>query len=102
MKEELTSEQSQHLIELGVPAEKATSIEQVPDYDNPIFRLTDLLEILQKYKKINKPLTIKYDVCEEKWSVSYAGLARKYRAEELIDALYQLAVQCVNGGFLEY
>lgn len=49
MKIELTKEQSEHLIELGVPKEKANAKISYGflGYD-PIFRLTDLLEILPK------------------------------------------------------
>lgn len=52
MKRSLTKEQSARLIEQGVPREKASTVEQIPDYDNPIFTLTDILEILPKEIKI--------------------------------------------------
>lgn len=96
MKTELTKEQSQHLIDLGVPEKMASSelvesMEQVYG-DKPrikIFTQTDLLEMLPKVIRIdakdefeyltkrigcngNRPYyqTIKYNFYE-KWTISY-------------------------------
>ena len=106
MKTELTREQSQHLIDLGVPKEKASEYESegsgfwaTTNY-YPIFKLEDFLngEILPKeipsgyiYK-----LTITCD--DNKYKVGYKSETTRHLgisinevwAEELIDALYRL------------
>lgn len=113
MKTELTTEQSQHLIKLGVPFNKASICYSTASIGNGvkgitkteqkyIFRLTDLLKILPKYLNYefegvnyaanftfrwnNRFLHYEagYDLYDM-WDKSH------YCADELIDALYELA-----------
>lgn len=104
MKTELTPEQSQHLINLGVPKEKA-SINKLY-YSNKnhcierriIFKLEDFLngEILPKEIKNDGEIA---DLCfdwnseTKQWCAAYSWLSEEYESheEELIDALYELA-----------
>lgn len=104
MKTELTAEQSQHLIDLGVPEEMASFCEQMFDdgyRKNPIFNLTDLLEMLPNY-------IYKHDGFRNRQYLRYirwcGGWHEAYyycsevpftlnpiiHSEELIDALYEL------------
>lgn len=128
MKTQLTNEQSQHLIDLGVPKEKASAVhitkygEAITDKvgnvlstnneQYPIFTLTDLLEILPKEiegRYINHSLCMNYgcDMPESEhnlWFVYYDDLndlEPKY-AEELIDSLYKLCVWCLEQGYLKF
>lgn len=100
MKDKLTREQSAHLISLGVPKEKAHDKISYGflGYD-PIFRLTDLLDILPKEIMLDKEhgLDFGWDFYANKWVAQYCDedylcLYEKaqYYAEELIDALYEL------------
>lgn len=103
MKRELTTEQSQRLLDLGLPEEKASFCEKAFDdgyRHNPIFSLDDLIEIVPKY--------IKYPIEGEflhpgdffmRWNnrflhheVGYIGYLDKteWCAEELIDAIFLL------------
>ena len=127
MKTELTTEQSLRLIGLGVPKEKATDKKDVIERKEdgfptiigyaPIFRFTDLLEILPK--AINVPfkgrreLLIHYAningndcplVC---YTVPYDAMGgivspchKEYK--ELIDALYELTIWCIENGHLKF
>ena len=116
MKTELTKEQSQHLIDLGVPKEKASAAisESTAYWDLregigywadiiycPIFKLEDFLnrEILPKvlYKG---GLTYAYNLVmcwreeEKKWRVGYDAIGDNMgylSAPELIEAVYELA-----------
>lgn len=98
MKTRLTREESQHLIDLGVPKEKASDIEcdQWEECCIPIFELEDFLngEILPKEVEDKTwgfiyRLGIKWSN-EVDWLVRYNG-AIYFRSVELIDSLYQLA-----------
>ncbi len=111
MKTELTPEESSRLIELGVDPKLASCQQYVesgktrcgielPPLPKPVFRLMDILAILPKEIE-GSDLTI----CAKKdgWAVFYTG--RKIRlsdtrvcAPELIDALYQLLIWCINNG----
>ena len=118
MKTELTVEQSQLLIELGVPKEKASAFDymdsgksvggvEMPPIRVPVFNLEDFLngEILPKIivtEKGNCSLRIKYvhlndkiqaEVCYPAiWDFpTYLNHSPTYFKEELIDALYELA-----------
>lgn len=106
MKTTLTTEQSRHLIGLGAPKEKASGGELYSDPSSwikrtiPTFRLEDFLngEILPKDLDEDD---IKYHLRMEDyygdWIVGHYNLGIPYyvdkvfTAEELIDALYQLA-----------
>lgn len=105
MKTQLTKEQSQRLIELGVPKEKASLqvlFEEDGPFDiwnedilsRPIFTLTDLLEILPREIE-DCPIEIIWEQKESKWNCIYAGLISQM-SEELIDALYRLTVWCIK------
>lgn len=105
MKTQLTKEQSQHLIDLGVPREKASGID-IDNFDNmvllaaeamansnrdktirslssPIFKLDDLLEILPKEIKgeeVNneyKEALLSIDYMDKGWNCAYNGLVYK-------------------------
>lgn len=98
MKTELTTEQSQHLLDLGVPKEKAS----IWNKDKTIFKLQDFLngEILPKEIDDEETewwmeLSIKYSAPQQKWFVAYHalnedGVSFARHSEELIDALYQM------------
>lgn len=101
MKIRLTREESQHLIDLGAPKEKASEntletrdycppyMNTIRDMSYPIFTLTDLLEILPK--EIAKGQNIEMDWGSDIWSVNYVNnISSISQAEELIDALYKL------------
>lgn len=103
MKTILTTEESKHLIDLGVPKVKATEVIFNPnndDYDF-VFSLTDLLngKILPKEIMLDKEhgLDFGWDFYAKKWFARYSDEdslcvyeEAQYLANELIDALYQL------------
>lgn len=107
MKTELTTEQSQHLIDLGVPKNKATEVIFNPnnnDYDF-VFSLTDFLngEIIPKFINDNDgygdmELVMTYsgsydwDKNKKAWWTYYDGCTptELYYDDELIDSLYKL------------
>ena len=100
MKTELTTEQSQHLIELGVPECFASHI----DYrKNSIFTLENLLKILPKEIEGYGTRIIKYNPI---WGMEMAFYDRAdmvpCKAEELIDALYELTVWCLKKQHLKF
>ena len=105
MKTRLTTEQSQHLINLGVPKEKASDIEEYSDPVSqwihrgaPIFTLEDFLngKILPWWIEFGNDkygLSIKYNPFGSKHEAYYDSLFYSFDfcKEELIDALYELA-----------
>lgn len=108
MKEQLTKEQSQHLIELGVPKDKASRcISEGGNSDvfrvdggyitkrgtvYSIFTLIDLLEILPKEIKNRNDINMEWHSLMECYVVGYGSIETSRRfAKELIDALYELA-----------
>lgn len=103
MKTRLTREESQHLIDLGVPKEKASDIEEYNDPISqwthrgaPIFKLEDFLngEILPKNLNPDKLIdfSFSWNSNKELWLACYLFVHHSIKhAEELIDALYQLA-----------
>lgn len=114
MKTELTKEQSQHLIELGVskydadwkvigidvdhslPLETLIEKSQV----EPHFTLESLLRIVPK-EIIRYNLTIWWDNYAIDWNIGYHGKTDSYQsASELIDAVYELVCWCVISGYL--
>lgn len=116
MKTELTTEQSKHLIELGVPANKASTTSNqlhgdpyYNDYYQEIFKLTDLLKILPKTLTCEHfyicPLMIMYDYEGNKlWIATYDDFDSLdyFKSEELIDALYELTIWCIKKGHLKF
>lgn len=107
MKDTLTTAESQHLISLGVPKEKASGFEYIGEleydvcdnyFDNPInkkapiFTLTDLLEILPKEIGDRNRIIESGSKGHFAYYVGINGvIGWKPAEEELIDALYQLA-----------
>lgn len=114
MKTLLNRKQTKHLIDLGVPEDKATYFDDDWDLNKypRYFTLTDLLEILP-----NK-ISYNYDSCflmiirdvYGNYSVGYAfetfeGPTFCNGCEfggELIDALYALTVWCIENGHLKF
>lgn len=111
MKTELTKEQSQRLRKLGVPKEKASGKISYGflGYD-PIFRLTDLLDILPKvlHKEglaYDYNLEMWWQEDMKEWLVTYDAIgdnAGSVFAEELIDGLYRLLCQTIENGHLKF
>lgn len=116
MKTELTIQQSEHLIKLGVPKEIASVKEDM--YGPALFTLTDLLEILPKVIEVkdinqyNEEYNCKAYIYQEwigKYEVGYkiptltlVNYIDKFHSEELIDALYELTVWCIENGHLKF
>jgi len=113
MKTELTIEQSQRLIELGVSVDKSSSS---AIYDEPwhrayyaVFTLADLLGILPKALRkdgmVNDySLTMQWNKASYVWRVSYAAtgdILGACDAYELIDALYGLIAFCIGNKYIE-
>lgn len=110
MNTSLTKEQSQHLIDLGVPKEKASEkvhvkIENSEGYNwFPIFNLIDLLNILPKTLEEDPEIYFHLRMTSriDEWVVGYYNFGVPYfydkvfHREELIDALYDLAVYCLE------
>ena len=135
MKTELTTEQSKHLIELGVPSNRASMTSNqlhgdpyYNDYYQEIFTLDDLLEMLPKeieipvfYDDLEEPEyytkyriafewdSNKYGQTEPQYNAFYkeiafipGGYLAKFNSEELIDALYELTIWCIENGHLKF
>ena len=104
MKTRLTTVESQHLIDLGVPKEKASGeiIESIhqQEYNEPrpkIFKLEDFLngEILpieiETYKICPFSMESWFVEGTSLWDVQYVGMQESFiQDKELINALYQL------------
>lgn len=95
MKTELTTEESQHLIDLGVPKELASISEDM--YGPTLFALEDFLngeilpkEIVDDTWGFISELGMRWYREVDSWLVGYNGNAH-FVSGELIDALYQLA-----------
>lgn len=92
MKIELTREESQHLLDLGVPKEKAS----IWNKDKIIFKLDDFLngEILPKEIThdgyIYKLTMTCGNRCEVRYETEHIYHLGTYIKEELIDSLYEL------------
>lgn len=70
----------------------------------PIFTLTDLLEILPKeivYQELKHQIRIEWD---DEWYADYVedgySSVITAKSEELIDALYELVVWCIENNYL--
>lgn len=125
MKTELTKEQSQHLIDLGVPKEKASGKYFVPQgkpivssvgvlneiaKSYPIFKLGDFLngeilptEIVDTDMDWWMELIIQYSAPQQKWFVGYFAIGDKDRgvqfvrhSKELINAFYEITCWYYN------
>lgn len=110
MKTTLDKIQSQHLIDLGVPREKASLQEAIwgkygfpanfLEYA-PIFTLADILSILPKEISNRCDLRMTYSSLANRWFVTYDYYQDRI-AEELIDALYDLLCWVIENGYLNY
>lgn len=115
MKTKLDKEQSQYLIDLGVPSGRASDVLNVYDEDDtlyytcPIFRLDDLLDILPKEIKTEDDIYWQTML----WSgTSYFVGYRNHNTdrwlyqiclqEELIDAIYRVLVECMKNKCLKF
>lgn len=113
MKTVLTREQSDKLLELGVPADKAgITLHNVQfTHTTYIFTLTDLLQILpnnirvenndyRAYLEISAVEDNLYYVSYE--YVEFGGAVEIKNASELIDALYELLLWVIEEGYLKF
>lgn len=120
MKTKLTKEESQYLIDLGVPKEKASLILPTDSYEIedifsiingvPIFKLEDFLngeilpkEIVDTDMDWWMELTIQYSAPQQQWFVGYFAIGDKDRgvqfvrhSKELIDAFYEITCWYYN------
>ena len=110
MKTELTTEQSNHLIELGIPEDWASLCEQAFDdgyRKNPIFTLDDLLKILPKEIELTDRI---YNLDIVFWSNEVMGIYNIgamfpimiKKGNELIEVLYELTVWCLENNYLKF
>lgn len=102
MKTELTLEQSNYLITLGVSTEEVrtftTSDGEI--YNSPIFTLTDLLQLLPDHVYCNDcHHWLEINHFKDGWNVSYYAFEDRVGEMwnvELIDALYELLIWYVK------
>lgn len=120
MKDKLTPEQSQRLIVLDVDPSKAS--EKFKAYEPidanyrwesevPIFRFTDLLELLPKeiilsFTTMTCRLILEWMPTMKKWHGAYKHIEKEWLAasfirDEPIDALYELLVWCITNKYLK-
>lgn len=118
MKTNLTPEQSQRLIELGVDPSKASENTEYgawadSEHGRPIFTLTDILSLMPKEieNEDGDPYGMQMDY-DEKWEACYFNWVNLYMtnkesslhsefAPELIDALFELLVWCITNKHIE-
>lgn len=106
MKTELTVEQSKHLIDLGVQ-DFPSEVEMKDGKLYSVFTLTDLLEILPKEEKVNNStfnLEIHFynDIVHVIYCIGGIFPLAIKESKELIDALYELTVWCIENGYLKF
>ena len=119
MKDKLTKEQSAHLIELRVSADKASYHVGAEIKDNKLiniftFTLADVLELLPKeiyFSSHRYSFSVFYDRTENgaNWFCDYTDSDNQYAPEtpnthafELIDALYELLCWTIKTNILSY
>lgn len=126
MKTELTIEQSQRLIELGVDAKLTSKSHHkytqtgkgvgciVTVHSNPIFTLTDLLSILPKnidgnvIEIISAQVDVDKEDIKDGWLTYYSdregivtyGRDSIFQADELIDSLYLLLCWVIENEYI--
>lgn len=109
MKTQLTREQSDKLIELGIPVDKQSG----RDFNSPyqgVFILTDLLEILPKEiitKNNSYHAFLNMYIIDEMWIAVYEYIAFDSdivvkNTKELIDALYELLLWAIEERYLKF
>ena len=113
MKDRLTPEQSQRLIELGVDPNKASEYKLIihdtdgcnlhcSESKEPIFTLSDILSLLPKEIRSSEwEAKLVIEGTDSHWRTSYVFLGsfdvrQYYDAPELIDALYELLCWCIT------
>ena len=127
MKTTLTPEQSATLIAKGISADKASgqgekiykpttlqngSIKRVFDGYAPIFTLADLISLTPKKITFGhrtncrlkiQPIISAKDATSEVWQACYLHTSLKANAEadELIDALYELLLWCIDNRHID-
>lgn len=121
MKDRLTKEQSERLITLGVPKERASEY-NVDDYmghnqvqggliiygtDIPIFSLSDLLSLLPKEIDDNQSHSLNIAYIRNEWWAEYISYITEEAwiqkgAIELIDCLYELLCWTINEKYLTF
>lgn len=112
MKQQLTKEQSRRLIELGVPAEKASNsvVEEThgdgQSWTYTVFTIGDLLEVLPKEIGNDGYMTLGIEVLSDEykyfWRVLYYDCAGSvFEEDELIDALFDLVVWFIENGHIK-
>lgn len=118
MKSQLTPEESQRLIELGVDPAKASESRIVckepylgapnrfcNDVNVPIFTLTDILSLLPREIEIGGIMTLNIKWVYSAWFASYidedGSTTNGFYGIELIDALYELLVWCITNKHLK-
>lgn len=104
MKTELTKEQSQHLIELGVPKEKASRRHidlTLAEYRT--FTLADLLEILESMEEGDFTIIHWKDGGQDVWTGEIDDCVHLYSySDELIEVLYEHTVCAIKYGYLKF
>lgn len=112
MKTQLTIEQSNKLLQLGVPTEKASIPLEYIEVALPntfIFTLTDLLDTLPK-EIINEEnqrnnFYLNFGYIRNEWVVTYENIdvaIVNIGAKELIDSLYELLIWTIAEGYLKF
>lgn len=109
MKQHISVEQTNYLIDLGVDANKRSMSINDWDYNCSayrsvkVFSLADMLEIIPKeigHEGWQATIEITWFELYKEWSIRYLSIDGQYlkakRAPELIDALYQMMVQCLK------
>lgn len=110
MKQQLTVEQSSELIKRGIARSKASEFSQWEQHGSLIFTLSDLLEILPKSIRNSIPWIYGLNISwhDNKWNVVYItwfdttryNVIHACSSVELIDALYQFVVWCLDNGYI--
>lgn len=111
MNTRLTIEESARLIKLGVDEKLASEIEYRPKKSGygrlkyRVYSLADILSILPKEIKVDKViLSLVIEWQGGKWYACYMGhgyMKADHSAPELIDALYQLAIWCLENNHIK-
>ena len=111
MKGQLTKEQTQHLISLGIDKSKATGkievqIGNISEFQYR-FTLRDLFEILpaEIYNKDGVCCWLEFEINKNICSARYSQWESDdyliyFNEEELIDCLYKLVIWCIENKYL--
>lgn len=108
MKTILTEEQTNRLIELGVPANKISGKEYNSPYGTQVFILNDLLDILPKQINVERSVVSLTIIAQENyWAACYVEIRfmaylMTFTGVELIDAIYKLVEECIKSGYIKF